>query len=284
MKIKTKQNKTDFQVNQLPHNRAQVFWDVLKLHWRTFLILDLVLLIGFLPLLTCLFFRDHYAVGLSAKVANGLMSAEERLTNLKYAHLICAGASWICLYFLAFIICIVTRFIRQLVWYEPLFVKEDIANGLKNGFKTAVICATFSGTIIVVQKSMLFVTDNPFLQAIPVALFIPFIGLPLLLAFVEATIYIGGFGQILKNSIAMYIKEAPKVLLFGLLLFIPLLATLLESFLMVKYIVLLVYILFFENLFIMMFYLCANNIFDKYINREQFPNIYKKGLYVEPTH
>ena len=88
MKIKTKQSQTDFQVNQLPHNRVQVFWDVLKLHWRTFLILDLVLFVGILPLLAVLFFRDNYALGLAAKVAEGTMSAEDRLATLKYAHLI----------------------------------------------------------------------------------------------------------------------------------------------------------------------------------------------------
>ena len=279
MKIKTKQSQTDFQVNQLPHNRVQVFWDVLKLHWRTFLILDLVLFVGILPLLAVLFFRDNYALGLAAKVAEGTMSAEDRLATLKYAHLICAGICWVCLYIFAIAVCFVTRFIRQLSWYEPLFVKEDLSMALKTGYGTAAICATFAGIIIVIQKAMLFVTDIIWIQVIPVAIFLTFIGLPLLLTFVQSTMYIGKFSQMLKNGVIIYFKEAPKVLLFGLLLFTPLLFTMLEQFLIVKYIVVVAYVILFETLFIFMFYLCCNSIFDKYINKEQFPQIYRKGLY-----
>lgn len=283
MKIKTKQSKTEFQSNLLPHNRKQVFWDVIKLHWRTLLVLSLIFLVGILPLLTCLFIRDQYALTLTAKVANGTMSAEDRLATLKYAHLICAGACWLCLYVFAIAVCIVCHFIRQLVWYEPLFVKEDLGLALKNGYKGAAICVTFAGIILVVQKAMLFVTDNVFLQIIPVAIFIPFVALPLLLAFTQSTIYLGKFSQLLKNAILMYIKEAPIMLLFGLLLFTPLLFTIWEQFLIVKYIVLIICLLIFEVSFIMMFYLGCNYIFDKYINKENFPQLYKKGLYIEPV-
>ena len=283
MKIKTKQSKTEFQENQLPHTRAQVFWDVIKLHWRAFLILDLVLFVGILPLLTCLFFRDNYALGLSIRVAQGTMTANERLIALRYVHLICAGACWLSLYIFAIAVCIVTRFINRIIWYEPLFIKEDIHLALKNGYKTATICATLTGMVIVVQKAMLFVTDNIFLQIIPVAIFIPFIGLPLLLTFMQSTIYEGKFSQLMKNSIAMYIKQAPIVLLFGLLLFAPLLFVILEQYLIIKYIVVAVYLLFIEILFIMMFQLGCHHIFDKFINKEQFPEIYKKGLFIEQT-
>lgn len=281
MNIKTKQSATEFEMNQLPHNRKQVFWDVIKLHWRMLLVLSLVLLVGLLPLLTCLFIRDQYALVLAARVNDGTMSPEDRLATLKIVYLICAGACWVCLYIFALAVCIVVRFVRQLIWYEPIFVKEDIAMGIKNGYKGAAICSTFAGIIIVVHRLMLFVTDNVFVQIIPVAIFIPFIALPLLLAFIQSTIYIGSFSQMLKNAIAMYIKEAPIVLLFGLLLFTPLLFTMLEQFLIVKYIVVVVYIYLFELAFIMMFSLGSNYIFDKYINKEQFPQMYKKGLYVE---
>lgn len=283
MNIKTKQSATEFEMNQLPHNRKQVFWDVIKLHWRMLLVLSLVLLVGLLPLLTCLFIRDQYALVLAARVNDGTMSPENRLATLKIVFLICAGACWVCLYIFALAVCIVVRFVRQLIWYEPIFVKEDIAMGIKNGYKGAAICSTFAGIIIVVHRLMLFVTDNVFVQIIPVAIFIPFIALPLLLAFIQSTIYIGSFSQMLKNAIAMYIKEAPIVLLFGLLLFTPLLFTMLEQFLIVKYIVVVVYIYLFELAFIMMFSLGSNYIFDKYINKEQFPQMYKKGLYVEPN-
>ena len=283
MNIKTKQSATEFEMNQLPHNRKQVFWDVIKLHWRMLLVLSLVLLVGLLPLLTCLFIRDQYALVLAARVNDGTMSPEDRLATLKIVYLICAGACWVCLYIFALAVCIVVRFVRQLIWYEPIFVKEDIAMGIKNGYKGAAICSTFAGIIIVVHRLMLFVTDNVFVQIIPVAIFIPFIAFPLLLAFIQSTIYIGSFSQMLKNAIAMYIKEAPIVLLFGLLLFTPLLFTMLEQFLIVKYIVVVVYIYLFELAFIMMFSLGSNYIFDKYINKEQFPQMYKKGLYVEPN-
>jgi len=282
MKIKTKQSKTDFQTEKLPHTRTQVFWDVLKINWRTFFVLAFVLFAGFVPMLLCLFFRDNYALGLSVRMSRGEISKEAALSLYKYAHLICAGACWVSFYFLAVAICFATRFIRQMIWYEPIFVKEDLAKALKNGYGSAAICATFAGIILVVSKLMLFISNNAIVQIIPAAIFIPFISMPLLLTYVQSTIYLGKFSQLLKNSIALYIKEALKVLLFGLLLLLPILFALMDQFLMVKYIVLSAYLLVFENLFILMFYLVCNHIFDKYINREQFPEIYKKGLYIEP--
>ncbi len=281
MKIKTKQSAVEFNENMLPQTRTQVFFDVIKLHWRVFLILGLVLLIGFAPLLVCIFIRDNYALALSIKVNNGEISAGERLTLVKYAHLFCALGCWVSLYFLAIFICIIVRIISRLIWYEPIFIKDDIRLALSNGYKTAAICATFVGLILVVQKAMLFVTDNIFLQIVPVAIFVPFIAFPLLLCFMQSTIYQGSFSQLMKNAIVMYIKEALKVLLFGLLLLLPILLSILEKYLIVKYIAIVLYLFFFENLFIMMFQLCCNHIFDKFINKEQYPQIYRKGLWNE---
>lgn len=281
MKIKTKVSKEEFKEYQLPSTRKQVFFDVLKLHWRSFLVLGFVLIIGTLPLLACLFVRDNYALSLSMKLANGEIDASTRLLYVKYAHLICAFTCWLSLYFLLIAICIVARIISKLIWYEPVFFKDDIGLSLKNGYKCGAICMTFIGLILVIQSGMLFITDNLFLQIIPGALFIPFVGLPLLLTFMQSTIYQGSFLQLFKNSIAMYLKETLKVLLFGLLLLLPLLFAIIERFLIVKYIFIVAYLFFFENLFIMMFQLNSNYIFDKYINENQYPEIYKKGLYIQ---
>lgn len=278
---KNKVAKTDFTSEKLPHNRKEVFFDVLKMHWRTVLILALLVVIAFLPLCVIAFFRDNYGLALSIKVQEGSMSAEDRLATMKIVHIIAAGCEWASLYFACLFVGPIVRIIRQLVWNEPLFFKEDFIKGLKNNYKNGAIVATMTGIVMVITKVTLLIGNNGIVQAIPLALFLAFIVPPMILTYCMGSIYNGKFFKLFKNSILIYIKEAPLMIVFAFLLVGPIFLSFMDNNLIAKYIIAACLLFFVIPLTSIIYYLYANHIFDKWINKEKFPDFYKKGIYIE---
>lgn len=275
---KIKARSSDYQYSDLPKNRTQVFFDVIKNQWRKLMFLGLLLLIAFLPYITIIFFRDNYVLGISKSLSEGAINKVDAYKLFCVSHLIAAGASWLSFYFTAFILGGVVRIIRQLVWGEPVFLKEDLVIGGKQNYRFGAILATFFGGIIVLSSLMYFATDNQIIQHIPLALFIAFLVPPLLITYMEGTIYNGSFRMLFHNAVLMYIKKAPHALLFTFILLSPILFRYIESFLVLKYILIVVVVFFILVLLLMMFYLFSCYLFDIYINPQLYPEMMRKGL------
>ena len=276
--MKRKMKETDFDYGDLPSNRFQVFFDVLKLRWKTFFLLGFFLLLGFLPLLAVIFIRDNYVLSLSYRVAREEMTAvDANSLNLK-AHFTAACISSVCLFIAALPICGAIRVIRQMVWGEPLFFKEDFLLGIKTLYKHACIVCVFIAAILILDAFMPFISDNSILCALAFVLFLAFIVPPLLFAIFQSSIYQGSFFQFYKNGILFYIKEFPKAVLFNLLLLCPCFLGFMTSFLVVKYILLLVLIFAFLPYAIMANSLFYNSVFDRYINETNYPELVHKGF------
>ena len=72
---KRKSINTDFLLSDLPKNRYELFWDILKNQWRSVVIISLLLLVIFLPLIM---FRYYNLLTL-----NNLLTSSEKLDNDK---------------------------------------------------------------------------------------------------------------------------------------------------------------------------------------------------------
>ena len=57
MRKKKQVNKTDFLITDLPSNRGELFFDILKNQWRNILILSLIFLLLFLPLVIARYYN-----------------------------------------------------------------------------------------------------------------------------------------------------------------------------------------------------------------------------------
>ena len=66
-KIKCK--TTDFEYTDLPKNRTLVFFDIIKNQWRKLLGLGFILLLGFIPFIAIIFFRDNYLMGVYSSLS-----------------------------------------------------------------------------------------------------------------------------------------------------------------------------------------------------------------------
>ena len=232
--MKQKAATNDFEYSNLPSNRRGVFFDIIKIHWRLIIAIGGLLLLGLLPTLAILFFRDNYCLGLV--ISMNEENKEIHLMYAKYAHVIASVAVWLSLYIFAIVFSGLMRVYRQLVWYEPLFFKEDFIKGIKDNYKPVAITFTFFGMMFVACNLTTFFTDNLIVKAIPVALSLVFLLPPLTLALYQSAIYSGKYSQLLKNASLFYIKDALRIILFTFILYSPLLLEIMNSFLPIKYI------------------------------------------------
>jgi len=281
---KIKARATDFEYTDLPKNRVEVFFDVLKNQWRKLALLGLLTFVAFFPYIITIFLRDNYLLGISYSLSKGKISQTDAYKLYCISHLIAAGISWITFYFTAFMMGGVIRIIRQLIWQEPVFFKEDFTIGSKQNFKFGAIASTFFGIALVVSKIVLFFSNNGIVQAIPMAIFIAFLVPPLLLTYMEGTIYSGSFKQLFRNASLIYIKRAPTMLLFSFILISPIFLKYIENIIVLKYILIIVILVFVLILLILIYYLFSNSIFDNFINKENYPELIRKGMSKEENN
>lgn len=277
--MKIKAAKEDFEFSNLPHNRKEVFFDVIKIHWRMIFAIAGLLLLGLIPAIAILFFRDNYCLGLVINVTEE--TKELYATYVKYAHIVAAAGVWVSLYIFAIIFAGLMRIFRQLVWSEPIFFKEDFIKGIKDNYKPVAITFTFFGLLLVACNLTNLFTDNMIVRAIPIAISLVFLVPPLTIALYQSAIYSGGYFQLLKNASLFYIKDALRVILFSFILYCPLLIGIMNSYLPIKYIAIVVMVVLILPFTLLMYQLFANYLFDKFINTTQYPELVNKGMYKE---
>lgn len=274
-----KVSEKDFTIAQLPHNHVDVFKDVFKNHWRMLIVISLILFVALAPYIICHFLRDNYCLSIAIQASQGVIDEKEATRFTVNAHLLFSFFSALSALFFSVILGGVLRIYRQLIWQEPVFFKEDFILGIKNNFKSCFISGIIIGLMIIANKMMLFTNFNIIVCYIPLAVFIAFLLNPILLSVCQSTFYTNKYRAFLKNSFLMYIKEAPSLILFSLVLISPVFLEIIDSIIVLKYILIIVVTLFLFPLFILMYYINSSRIFDRFINYFYYPTIYRKGIY-----
>ncbi len=282
MKRKLKSASKDYTVDMLPHNRREVFFDILKLHWGKFLAYGLLVLVFSLPLHILLVIENLTAAGL-AESANGL--AQEQLEQL-YLQIMSlsntvAFAKIPCLLLLSVCIAGLVRIIRQYSWGENVFFSADFSQGIRqNGGQMALLAFAVGAVnwISVYAYNTSTVLDSDIASSvllIPVGLAI-FAGIPTAAyAVVQISVYSNRFGRNLLIGLVVAAKSYGKTLLaivccllpFGLQLLPNLLAQIVGCVLgsMTAPYIFLAWFLF------------ASNQLDRCINADQFPELVGRG-------
>lgn len=279
MKIKNKVSGTDFEAQNLPHHRGQLFVDVIKLQWRKLFLMGFLVLVGFLPVIIVLFYRDNYIANITANYLAGNITLEMRQKAAKTAHFYTGLLTWALTYVAIIPLAGAARIYRQLAWNEPVFIKEDFQRGIKDNYRIAAICSTIFGFVLIISKLIIVLSDNILLPMIPVAIFLACIFPMLLIAFFQSTIYQGNFKTFMKNAFLIFIRDALRIYLFSLMMLLPLAFNLIETHALWKYGLIIAYILFLFPLTYLAFAIFSNYLFDKYINHIHYPHLSRKGLY-----
>lgn len=275
--MKQKVAKTDFSEQNLPHNRKEVFFDCVKLYWQKLLLLGLIMLACAVPLLTVSAVCDTVQQGLSRQLEDGVIDNvayngqtawlrfAEALIDIPCYVIVCVGLSG------------TVRVTRQMIWAEPLFFANDFADGIKQNWLTFCLCG-FLVSLLNVYLAFAESSGGGLPAYLPLGV-VTIVVLPTALWMMAASsVYNIGIGKNITNSFVLYIKT-PFVTWLFVALFASVAIPGLIGFVALRCIFLAVFIVVLLPAFVMLWQLVSYSYFDKFINKQAYPEIVDKGIW-----
>ena len=284
-----KAGKADFTPDQLPKNRVELFFSMLRVRFSGLIGINLIYLLFSLP--TILWTFMHYMVinnALGLNLETGEMTAEVAASSDIRGYLI--------IWLIGMIPCMmisslgrmgVAYTLRNWARDDHSFVLSDFKDTLKGNWKSALIIGFISGASLLVAF-FCYIYYNGMAQTgsvfwlIPEALVIIFCALwwmGTMVIYPMAVTYDMNVRTMIQNSVIMIIARLPfSVLFFALPTFIPLALLFFVGNQIVMLIVILYYALIGYALYQFMTISYANSCFDKFLNpRIEGANV-NKGL------
>ena len=270
--MRNKKEKGDFLESSLPSTRKKQFFDNLTHRYRLLLLIGIVLVTFFIPFLAALIYRDS---SLMIIAAQGYEDEIQRMFSIEIIYSLLTIPCFI-IFFIG--LAGIMKVIKELVYSEPIFFKDDFLTGIKENWKPFIIIAIFVSIFNLMDTLLFNAFSNIYIRVIPAsvnfALIFPLCFVSLLISMT----YANKFFVTLRSAVIIYFIFFPRIILsfaltFGVLLFkyIPLFY--------VKYIVIIIYLLLVLPITILGTYESITNIFDELINKNQYPDYYKKGLF-----
>ena len=274
---KQEKHITDQDVKQsLPTTRKEVFFDLLKYRKMSLFALSCYTFMFFIPLAVDLFYFNY--------LESMAIIAE------KYEYLF----SLIFYSMLIMLPCMVIGFIgfagafytaKRIVWQEGISLASDFFKGIKENWKHALINGVIFGLVLfglVVGGSylLIYAPITPVVRGIGLgALILVFMlfGMVIALNFTQDVYYENGYGVTLKNSFSFLGLLNWKILL--VFLFSTGVVVTLGLFNLVTLAIGLILFAFTNSVVIILYTLISHSAFDKYINKEHYPDMVNKGLY-----
>ena len=274
---KQEKHITDQDVKQsLPTTRKEVFFDLLKYRKMSLFALSCYTFMFFIPLAIVLFYFNY--------LESMAIIAE------KYEYLF----SLIFYSMLIMLPCMVIGFIgfagafytaKRMVWQEGISLASDFFKGIKENWKHALINGVIFGLVLfglVVGGSylLIYAPVTPVVRGIGLgALILVFMlfGMVIALNFTQDVYYENGYGVTLKNSFSFLGLLNWKILL--VFLFSTGAVVTLGLFNLLTLAIGLILFAFTNSVVIILYTLISHSAFDKYINKEHYPDMVNKGLY-----
>ena len=274
---RTEKHITDEEAKKaLPHDRKQVFFDLLAHRKMTLFALSCFTFMFFIPLAVDLFYFNFLE---SAAIASE-----------KYEYLFS-------LFFYSMLImipCMIVGFLgfagafyvtKQLAWQEDVNLAVDFFHGIKENWKHALINAlvfaiVLFGLVIGSTYLIIFLRSQPVLLGVGIGalilLFLVF-GMVISLNFTQDVYYENGVIATFKNSFCFLGLLNWRILVLFILTTGGVIA--LSCFNFITLIIGMALFAFLNSVVIIIYTLLSHSAFDKYINKEHYPEMVDRGLY-----
>ena len=263
--------KKDFTEESLPHNRVEVFFDIIRQRY------DVLLRIGVLLLLFSLPYLIVEAIGELTYInmlKEGRTTREEFYALRQTVSLIDLGV--IAIFGLG--LSGVMKIVRNLVWGEPIFFGKDFFTGVRQNRIIYVLVFLIIAIINLLLSYVEGFIQNDYVRVIPAVLCISLL-LPVGMYVLSATVvYKDGFLSILKNSFKFFVKSAPVCFIFVLVLVGVFCIGLIGS-LILRFVLTVVAIVALLPVYLIAWTLYSHSIFDKMVNSTLYPDYVDKGIY-----
>lgn len=232
----------DYARNSLPTNRWSLFWDIIKGRFWRVVLLNLMMLLFFLPLIALIVYRAIMASGYNAtaQFAQGFGLGYQSLYSLTgYAESIAFQVNSVVLLLLpvAFFFAGIglsggAYVVRNMVWTEGIFVANDFWRGIKLNFKQIILCSLLYSVLLYlsilsvsVSEQMLAAgTPNSWLFVVSEVfsyIFLVLFTIMFLHSVTMTVTYRVTFFGLIKNSFLMTMGLLPHNLLFVVLAALP---------------------------------------------------------------
>lgn len=287
MFFRPKHATKEYTQSMLPQTRRQVYFDVFKMQFLKLFVCGLILLVFALPLHLTAIMKDLSETAIYAGYNAGEITAESAYSSIQSMRVITSAVEIIGYVILAIGFAGVARIIKKLAWEENVYVGSDLIKGIKQNIGQYILLALLLGAIVFVCKYAFYRSPsdagnvNFWLGLIPTVLCA--LVLAPIAAYMSVTIAVYGIGFVknIKYAILLYKNNFFKTLLACIVCFIPYVVQLIPNF----------YCHLFGRIvssvmipFVMLgWFLFAYNSLDKTINKEYYPELIKKGLYLPET-
>ena len=281
-----KLNKNNVKEEQsLPVNRKQVFFRSFRSDYSVILLVSIFMTLLALPLIAVVFVALVRLTELSAADLtvreNVVAMYEVRLWMYMWCipamAVLAIGASG------GFYV------IRRLVWNEEVKFFRDFGKGIKsNVLQFEIVTLIFSLFVFGISYGADLLTLNlnlggfyPYLIVIQVFLILLALSF-LLFQYCEIVVYKSGIFKQIQNSFLLTLGSLPRTFLALIGVLLPVLLILLFMFLssiLVLTILSTALALVGFGYAVLLFTLHCHYVFDKHVNKTNFPEIYRKGLY-----
>ena len=271
--MKRKVNDVEYSKSMLPRTRKAQFGDVFKNSYITILRCGFILLAFFIPMIAASIFMDFYYLSILANVTEGLT---ETILIWNY---IFNGAIVLTSLIAVLGVTVVIRIIRNLIWGEGSFLKDDFVNSIKQNSLRNILFTLVIGALYCLTYYLFTFLSYDLASYLAIGIFgvifVPFYFWALLIN----NTYDMKNGDLIKNSLFFYLKTFGFSFI-GLLmtisylgvLFIPL------NFIYIKYSVVVILIIFVYPIMLLVFVLFSTAKFDYFINKDNYKDYYLRGL------
>lgn len=282
-KIKLALNSKDYDESLLPSTRRSQFKDVLSHEYKTLLLVGMWLLIFFVPILLLESFSNIF-IYTYIEQNNTNLTPEEMKSFEMMMTIIKESALVLCYIVFSVGVAGSLRIIRNLVYGEIIFFKNDFILGIKKYWKLCLLSAFVFGLFKGMTNILTYLVNNYasygylyILSGFAIGFFYVLI-VPMIFFYVSLSItYDLTFAKCLTISIKFALANLLIAIAFSGVLF-ALTFIWYIGILLVVDLILIISIFFIAPIYILLWHLYVTSRFDKYINEKQFPSVFKKGL------
>ena len=276
---KFKESKTDFSSRQLPHTRRQIFLDLLKNQKRQMVSLSMLLFVFLLPVVVDILIFNSFIIGIPVTDEHYGSTVFSLIFYMMIIAIPCSMIGFVGLSGLAHVC-------KNIAWQNPVLYGPEFFVGIKKNWKQSLVFGLVWGiSLFLLVIGCLFMvrtqpsSEQPWVQSIGIGLcIVQFIVLSIICIYTltYGCYYQNTIWQVFRNSFVFFVAKFFKnlglfVLTIGLvvgLMFVDFIAQ----------IVIIIVIAFLSSFMMIAWTLLSHEAFDQYINKDNYPQYYKKGL------
>ena len=278
--------KTDYLYSSLPNTRKDAFKDVYKHNFLTILKCGVALLVSTIPVLLFSIFMDVGRLGMTtAYYTEDDLAGVLLIWNISRA----IGISLL-LILVLFVLSGAIRVLKLVIYQEGVSFSCDLKVGIKENFVPMLVFFSIYIIVFNITNSLRLLFLPQYIGLGILLIFLILFTPMLLWAFLTISVYQTKIWEYVKNSFFFFIRTLGFTLLFVLALLWPFIISSLVAdnllsipvspiYIAAKTTIFIVMAIFYYPCFIVITLLFASSQFDKYINKDNYPEIYRKGLY-----